>query len=271
VQITERALTATIMLDDGAGHTFGPRVLHAGSCDELARSVAVVVAMALPAIADVQDRSAVETVIAAAPPAPAESSPPPATVPITTLPTAPPSIARMTEQRDDAIAKEGDLATQPTDRALMIAIGLSSSLGTAIALGLHWRGETYAVEAELGGELAPPVTVMTGAHVDVQRLAATLATCRRVAAFGICALVRAGFDRGSGSGLMDARSAVVPLLELGTRVTWDHPLTDRFVFQLRGEGVVAATSSQFDVDNVAVWHSNRFEALATAGVLVRFP
>jgi hypothetical protein len=136
---------------------------------------------------------------------------------------------------------------------------------------MRWQGETYAVAAELGGELAQPVTVTTGARVDVQRLAATLAACRRLDAFGICALARAGFDRGSGTGLMDARAASVPLLELGARVTWERPLTRRLALQLRGEGVVAATSSQFDVDDVAVWHSNRFEALAAAGVLVRFP
>jgi hypothetical protein len=174
------------------------------------------------------------------------------------------------EQPEDAVAKQVDLATVPSDRALSVVIGMSS-FGTDAAVGMRWRGETYAVEAELDGELAPAVTVTTGARVDVQRLGATLATCWRLAAFDLCAVARTGFDRGSGSGLMDARSAILPLLELGARVTWELPLTERLALQLRGEGVVAATSSRFDVDNIEVWHSNRFEALAAAGVLVRFP
>src|SRR6185312_6326128 len=104
VRITEHALTATIVLDDGAGHAFGPRVLHAASCEELARSVAVVVAMALPEVADVQDRSAVEAVIAAVPEAQPEAVAP------TPIP--------VSDQLDDAIATRADLAPVQSARAV---------------------------------------------------------------------------------------------------------------------------------------------------------
>jgi hypothetical protein len=165
-------------------------------------------------------------------------------------------------ERDDAAV---------LDRAISLAFGVSSTLGTAVAIGRQWRGDTYAFDAELVGELSRTITVMTGPRVDVQRLAATVAACRRLGAFGVCGLARAGFDRGAGSGLVDEHSAMVPLLAVGVRATWEHPVTDRVALELGGEGVVAATSSQFDVDQVAVWHSSRFEALAAAGVLVRFP
>ena len=47
--------TATVVLDDGDGHLSGPRVIHADDCDELARSVALVISIALPAIADLPE------------------------------------------------------------------------------------------------------------------------------------------------------------------------------------------------------------------------
>lgn len=262
VQITERALTATIMLDDGAGHTLGPRVIQARSCKELASSVAVVIAMALPAIENaVADSSAVDAVIAAAaeqPPA-APADPPPELVPV-----------RGADRRSELV-QTVEAPAPARDRSVSVAFGVSSTLGMTAALGMRWRRETYAIAAEVEGERAPSVTVSPGARVEVERFAASVAACRPLGAVDLCGLVRAGLDRGAGTGLMEARSAVEPLLAAGVRGAWAHPMTDRIALVLRVDALVAVTTSQFDADHVAVWQSNRFEALAAAGLLVRFP
>jgi hypothetical protein len=251
VRVVESDRTATVTIDDGDGHIAGPRVIHADSCEELAGSVAVVISMSLPAIAALPEpqplpkTDAMKVVIAAV------------------------KLKEPVPQAHDAeIAARVEIdrpgAVQYSATASM---GIASAVGMNIAAGIRLRWSDSSIAAEIFG--TPPHEVVDS-HVSIERASIALAPCHHFGDVGACAVVRVGFDRGVGTGLMDARTAVVPLAELGPRLTWEHRLTDRFSGQLNAEVDLAVTTTQFDIDHVAVWRTSRFAGLAGAGVVLRF-
>ena len=250
VEITETDLTATVILDDGDGHRFGPRIVHAGTCEELARSVAIVVSIALPSIADLPEpqplppSDAMKVVIAAV------------------------KLKEPVPQTDDAEVIGRFEPESTDDHSLYASVAMSSALGTNLALGFRWNWEHVSIAGELAATL--PETVAQG-QVTVERASASFVPCGHISELGVCGVLRVGIDRGVGNGLMDARSVVLPLVEMGPRVSWEHAITNAVALQAEAELDVDATTSQFDVDHVAVWHSSVFAGLVGAGVVVRFP
>jgi hypothetical protein len=240
------------------------RVIHAKTCDELAKSVAVVIEMVLAAIEAAPEPALIEPV-AVDPPAddqPSASTKPNAIEsPVVDEVPAPPF-------ESPAIAVSATIdPPAPVEHDALASFGTSSSLGAALTLGLRWRWSSASIAGELAGEL--PTDLAMG--VSIVRTSIALVPCKHVGAFAACAVARLGLDRGSGANLMNARSALEPRAELGARLAWEQPVTDHLALQLRVELDLAATISQFDVDNAAVWRSNRFAGLAGAGVIVRFP
>jgi hypothetical protein len=245
VRVDEHDRTATITLDVD-NRTFGARVIHAETCDELARSVAVVVAMLLPSITGLST-----PLVAVLPERPDVPSPPEAHI-----------------EPGAYVSTRADVE-QPAHRAFeMSAIGgVSSARGMGLTVGARWRSGT----ASLGAELAGALEDVADDHVSVRRTSAALVPCRDFNTLAVCGLVRVGLDVGVGQGLMDAQTAWDPRFEVGSRLIWERPVTDRLSLALSGELGISLTSSQFDVDHVAVWRSSHFEGLAGAGVVVRFP
>jgi hypothetical protein len=254
VSVEVAGTTATVTFD---GHT---RVIHAKTCDELAKSVAVVIEMVLAAI------SAEDT---DAPPAAIEIEPAPVREPVPVPPVT--IVAPVVDEvpvPPFAIAVSSTIDRPSTvEHDALASLGTSSALGASMALGLRWRWSSVSIAGELEGELPTDLAM----DVSIVRASIALVPCKHLGAFAACAVARAGFDRGSGSNLMNARSAFEPRAELGARLAWEQPVTEHLALQLRGELDLAATISQFDVDNAAVWRSNRFAGLAGAGVIVRFP
>lgn len=245
--------TATVTFD---GRT---RVIHAKTCDELAKSVAVVIEMVLAAVSAGEPEPTVD-------PAPAIQP-----VPATPIAIDPPKLTDVPEPPvAAAIAVRAAIERHSdVEHDALAAFGTSSALGASMTVGLRWRWSSVSIAGELEGELPTDLAMSSG--VSIVRASVALVPCKHLGAFAACAVARAGFDRGSGSNLMNARSALEPRAELGARLAWEHPVTDHLALQLRGELDLAATISQFDVDHVAVWRSNRFAGLAGAGVVVRFP
>jgi hypothetical protein len=248
VVVTERARVATIVIDDGHGQVLGSRTVEAASCRELATSVAIIVAMSLSSISDASEPAiAVEPVVVASPPPVPE---PPSTLELVAHAPAVAGVARV---------------------AIGMSLSVSSALGEVAAIGARWHGDRFSIGSELAAARLPEVGLMAGARVDVSRFAIAAVPCAHHGALGLCGVVRAGFDRGRGTGLADARTVELPVLELGGRLIWERPVTDWFALQLQAELAAALTSSELTVDQVAVWHSSRYEALAGAAVFVRFP
>jgi hypothetical protein len=252
VEIVETDLTATVTLDDGDGHTLGPRIIHAATCDELARSVAIVVSIALPAIADLPEpqplpaSDAIKVVIAAV------------------------KLKEPVPQKHDAEVARRFVPERRSSRdlAFVATLGMSSSLGTSLALGARWRWGATSIAGELAGTLPEDVAQ---SRVSIERASVAFVPCRHIGEFGVCGVLRVGIDRGAGNGLMDARSVVLPLVESGPRLAWEHDVTDAIALHVQAELDIDLTTSQFDIDQIAVWHSSRIAGLAGAGVVVRFP
>jgi len=247
IAVTERARVATIVIDDGHGKVLGTRTIEAAGCRELATSVAVIVAMSLASIPDASEPIEVEPARAV------PRSPVPQPTPILELAVQAPPIARGSRVAIDA------------------SLSVSSGVGEIAAIGARWYRGRFSIAGELAAARLPAIDLMAGAHVDVNRFAIAALPCAHHGAFGLCGVIRVGFDRGRGSGLADARTVELPVLELGSRLIWEHSVTDRFGFQLHAELAAALTSSELTVDQVAVWHSSRYEALAGAAVFVHFP
>jgi hypothetical protein len=251
VRVVESDHTATVTIDDGDGHIAGPRVIHADSCEELAGSVAVVISMSLPAIAALPEpqplpkSDAMRVVIAAV------------------------KLKEPVPQAHDAEIAGGVEIERPGDvkYSATASMGIASAVGMNIAAGIRVRWDDSSIAAEIA--VTPPQEIVAS-HVSIERASIALAPCHHFGDVGACAVVRVGLDRGVGTGLMDARTAVVPLAELGPRLTWEHRLTDLFSVQLDAEVDLALTTTQFDIDHVAVWRTNRFAGLAGAGVVLRF-
>jgi hypothetical protein len=138
----------------------------------------------------------------------------------------------------------------------------------SFAVGVRWRWGNTSIASEIAG--TPPYDVVQD-HVSVERASVAIAPCHHIGDFGVCGVLRVGLDRGVGTGLMGARSAVAPLAELGPRLAWEYGVTGFLSLQLAAEFDVAVTTAQFDVDNMEVWRSSRFAGLAGAGVIMRFP
>jgi hypothetical protein len=242
------------------------RVIEAKTCEELAKSVAVVIKMVLAA--------------------PHDDSPPDSRSATTEADESAPTETRQEAPRSDAVLDPQTRATvvadmtevsasgeidplTETEHAVVAAFGTSTTLGEALTVGMRWRWDTVSVSTELAGEL--PGGVELDANVSIIRVSAAFVPCRHSGDFAVCGVARAGFDHGSGSNLMNERAATEVRADLGARLAWERPVTDHFALQLRAELDVATTSSQFDVDEVAVWRNSRFTGLAGAGVVVRFP
>jgi hypothetical protein len=263
VSVTVEGTTATLVFD---GRT---RVIEAQSCAELAKSVALVIDMVLavprdapPPTTDGPDGRS-PAVAPAAASDPHDKSPQP-------------SRTLDAQTRATVVADTNDIvadaeASTPADvqHAFSIVLGTSTSLGEALTFGMRWQWDTISVSTELGGEL--PGGITTNADVSIVRTSAAFVPCKHVGPFSACGILRAGLDHGSGSNLMNGRSATELRSDVGARLAWEYPLTDHLAAQMRAEIDVATSASQFDVDQMAVWRSSRFAGLAGAGVVVRFP
>lgn len=246
ISVTERARVATIVIADGHGQVLGTRTIEGESCRELASSVAIIVAMVLASLPGASEPVLVR----------------PAIVP-------PPPVREPTPALD--LVVRAPRATAASRIAVDASLSVSSAVGEVVAVGARWRGDRFSIGGELAAAWLPEIGIMAGANVDVSRFAIAAVPCAHHGALGVCGVARVGFDRGSASGLADARTVELPVLELGGRLVWEHPVADWLALQLQAELAAALTASELTVDQVAVWHSSRYEALAGAAVFVRFP
>lgn len=234
---------ARIFFDDGVGAIRGPRIVDATSCVELAESVALVIAMALP------DRPA-----PVAAPVAAESKPAPVETAI-------------------VVAHEPARSTPITFDVLAAGGGGVSAHGLAgqLIAGARVRSGALSVDAELRADAPQQVVLAQMAGIEVTRAQVSLGPCVHAGGFAGCAVASVGAFHGSGSGLVSARSAYSTLVAGGARVTWEHAITDRLALRLHAGVDALATTTVFDVDHMQVWVSPRIEGSAGIGVLAHFP
>lgn len=253
VTVVEADLAASVTLDDGEGHVSGPRTIRADSCSELAREVGVVISIALPAITALPD------------PTPVADNSDALNNVLEVLKTK----GAVPQASDAEVAGRFEVPPHhPVERTMAAVVGMSSASGMGLAVGVRWQWQQASLAGELAGSL-PQSEALD--HVSIQRVSAALVACHHAGDFGWCGLVRVGGDHGAGTNLMNSRSVFAPVLEFAPRVTWERAVTSTLAVQLQAELDIAATTTQFDIDHVAVWQTRRFAGLGGAGIVMRFP
>jgi hypothetical protein len=211
------------------------RVLDAPDCEQLAQSIAVALVLLMQDAApplQVEEVESPPSVVAAAPRAPAHI--------------------------DAEVLASG-------------AAAVGRDLSPQLVAGVRIRRGAGSAALELS--LEPPDTfdVSATGFVTVSRTAFALSPCAHAGAFGFCAVLTAGWTRGTGAGLIDARSAIAPLAAGGLRVEWARALTPRLSLRAFAEGSAYATTTRYLVDEMPVWASPRVEARAGIGIAARIP
>jgi len=107
--------------------------------------------------------------------------------------------------------------------------------------------------------------------IEVLRTELSISPCIHRGAFAVCGLASGGVIRGAANNLRDARTAYSPVLSAGARLVWEHAVSDRFALRLHVDAEGLLTTTRFDVDQMVVWTTPRFEAAAGVGVLAHFP
>jgi hypothetical protein len=247
------ASEAHVSFDDGNGLVRGPRVVTAASCNDLVKSVAIVIATALP---DVQAE-------------------PPSVVaePVQALTPTPPTIAlgpvRMEVDEAPAV-NEPSHSRMDVYAAGAAGIASTGADGQAI-IGVSVRRNAASISAEIRGDAPQQFSAERMGNIDVARAQISLSPCMSFGPFAACAVAGAGTIHGFGAGLTSAREAYTPLLTAGLRMTWEQPLSSRIALRIHLDADALLTTTRFDVDNMTVWQSPRFEASAGLGVLAHFP
>lgn len=261
------AISARVTLDDDSGHLLGTRTIAAASCRELVKSLAVVVAMALPVV---------ERATTVQPVAPAPRPPPPAPP----LPPPPSAVSARAPRAPGAADATAALVASATPRRRaaeldVLVAGAAAAAGGAshgqLILGTRWRRGARSLTLELRTETPTQLRTTTMTGIDLLRAELAISPCLHVGQFAGCAVAAAGAFRGSGVRLTERRSATRPLLSAGLRLTWEHHVTGAVAVRLHAEADALLTTTRFDIDDMPVWTSSRYEALAGAGLLARFP
>jgi hypothetical protein len=234
--------------DDGAGGRQGPRVVEAASCEALVEALAIVIVMVVPDLL---------TTVTPAPVAP---------------------VAREPKEPDDLLVARDATLTSTAPVSTTTGFYTAVAGGTSdhgwqqqLILGTRWKGHVRSLGLELRVGAPQAIQVNAVGSITVWKTALSISPCAHIGPLDACALASGGIIRGSGDGLEDARSAVSPMVAVGTRLALEARFTPTVSLRLHADAQAVLTTTRFDVDHMAVWVSNRLELWAGAGVIALFP
>lgn len=256
---------AEIRTDDGNHHITGPRIVSAATCNELLDATATIVAMAIAALPPPAQIDADD----------ADDDLPPELLPASERKSAAPRSPAVDPDPDPEAGSIRATASRSSRNQLAILVGGAGTtsgdhtMAQAMAgIRLRRGGRSLTLEAHVDS----PESMDAGVgHIAVWRAEATLSPCLHFGTFAGCALASLGTIHGESTGFIGSRSAATPLVGFGGRATWEHPLTDRWALRVHLDVSALATETRFDVDNMAVWKSQRVEGSAGIGVFAQFP
>jgi hypothetical protein len=226
----EHVVVETTATDATIAMSGNVRVVHAPSCAALVDSIALVIAMALPA--------------------------------------EPPHVA---QERDEDPAESPSVPLPPERIAAIAGTAVTSAGRAAFVVGARWRSGPRSLGLELRGDPPDRVAVSPIATIAIWSVAATISPCAHVGDLAACALASAGVVHGSSTGLVDPRSATSPRIDVGLRLAWERALSPAIAVRMFADASARLVRTHFDVDEMPVWTSSRFEGLAGLALLLRFP
>ncbi|HEX5061682.1 MAG TPA: hypothetical protein VFV99_20085 [Kofleriaceae bacterium] len=254
-----RGAEGSIVYTSAAGDVTAPRVVHATSCGELAKSLALIVVMSLRAD---------EQVDAPAPVMAPAMIPPATTPPMTTTPT-----TTMTSNELVNHSTTSDTRAHSSTRHVALFVGAASDTTAhpALELGSRWRHDRLSLGLELRIATPESIDVGDGGTVNVATAGLDAVPCFHAGYLGLCGLATAGMISAEGQALANAATARRAAFAIGGRIELDVPLLHRLSLRVHLDGLQALTSSRFLVDQMPVWTSEPRELWLGAGVLAKFP
>jgi hypothetical protein len=217
-----------------AGEIIGPRVVTAATCEELSRSLALVIVMSLRA-----DEPPVD-------------GPPPSREPLV--------IATHAHAR-------------PAASQIDVLLGAASDAARlpALVLGSRWRRSRVSLGLELHLRAPETIDVGDGSSIRVARTGLEAVPCGYVGRVALCGLATAGMIAGEGQQLASASSVRRATFAVGGRVEVTLGVSDRIAIRLHADGLRALTHTRFLVDQMPAWTSDSHELWLGGGVLATFP
>jgi hypothetical protein len=119
-------------------------------------------------------------------------------------------------------------------------------------LGLRLAGHRVALDMALRAETSFP-TAHGGATIQAWRAAGELAPCSMIAAFGLCAVMRAGALRAQAEQLALPRTVTSPVFDLGLRAWLDVYRHRRWSLAVTAEAAGPFLRPRLLVDGSEVW------------------
>lgn len=242
---TRRIAIETRMGDSGVVARItgdGEREVQAPSCSDLVESLALIVALAVPAAAE---------------DAPTAQTDDEAPVPVERIDGAPlPS----PPQTSTWSLHVGGTGARTSEGWITRAIG-----------GVRWQRRAHSLGVELRASTPRDEYVTTDAKIRVWSASMALTPCLHVGALGLCTSVAAGFIHGASYGLDAARSRTSPALLLGGRLEWTHPVWGQLGVRLHLDGEAYLTTTRFTVDQMPRWSHDRVEVRGGFGAVAHFP
>lgn len=251
VRVEIHGTTGSVTYVMASGDVIGPRVVRAASCNELAKSLALVIVMSLRT----------DELRAGEPREPTS-----VTHGITIERPALPIALAATDALDAAPA-----ATRVNHVEAML--GAASDLGgrPALALGGRWHRGAFSLGLELHLLAPQSIAVEAGGSVEVARTAIDAAPCMHVSHVALCGLASARMITGEGHELAEAAHIRRVALAVGGRIELSYPVLHRLSLRAHLDGLQALDRTRFTVDEMAVWTSDSRELWLGAGIVAKFP
>lgn len=241
-RLVDQGASAELAVDTADERVLGPRTLEASDCDHLAAAVAVVLATAIPEL-------------------PSDATPTPLAVSDVSPRLAPPEKQAVAPNPVTFDAIAGVASTLSSD-------GSHAGATAALRVRRQSRSIELGLEVRASSELRLP-NMMTRVNTTPATLA--VRPCQQAGSIALCAIGAAGWISGDAAGVVAASPAALPIVQIGTGATWEHPLGDRFAVRARAEVRANVLGARFEIDQMAVWSSARVEAWFGIDAVARIP
>ncbi len=235
------SLHARVTYVDGDRHILPTRDIEASSCDELVDAVALVMSLVLR---DAPPSREVERV----------------------------DPTFLTVGRSDELAEESFIPAPPRHTRPSLEVAAAGGTSRSILTMLGVAAARGPVSGALAVGIESPIREQVGSGtiaVSSTRLSAR--ACAHRGGFGVCGLLAAGWIRGEGRDLMDARVAYAPLAAVGLGIEWRRLVTRRIGARVFIDVEQLLTTTRFLVDDARVWSSEPRAAWTGIGAFLRWP
>ena len=273
MQARRKELLARIELRDAKGAVIGARELVSpeSDCSELARAVALAIAIAIDPVSVIRVPLPPVRTPSVAPVVSERTNEPPPGPAISPLPPAAPPSARSEASLPAHAAASAGPHVRATS-ALLLGAGPTPGLSAGARLGLGVRWPSVSIDLE-GRGIWPTSASAAQLPGDVRAFAvlASVVPCLHEGPLLACGVASAGPLRGAGEGAIAARTATTMFAAAGGRAGAEIPLGRSLALGLSIEADISLTPTSLRLGALEVFHTPPVFGALAAGVVGDFP